>query len=114
MASHYRKVFPRFWKDDKIIHSSRDEKLVALEVISHQSNRAGIFPYSLALGAEATGLEPEAFERAFAAICQRLGWRYDAHFRVLWIPTWWRFNRPQNPKHFKSCLRDLDDVAGRR
>lgn len=108
--SRYRKVYSRTWSDEKFIRLAPTRKLVALYIITAQSNRIGIFRFSESLAAEETGLQADDFARAFSDVCSAFGWRYDRAARVLWIPTWWKYNPPNNEDHLKGCLSDLADV----
>lgn len=108
--SRYRKIDPRFWKDEKIINLSPKEKLITLYLFTGQSNRIGIFNFSPGEAAEDLGLSKETFREGFGKVSQglRIGW--DETFRVLYLPTWWKYNCPENPNVLKSCLADLHEV----
>lgn len=111
MARKYRKIDPRIWHDEKFAQLSPEEKLIAIYCLTGpQSNRIGIFPMSLAAGAENTGTLPETFRERFGNVCETLNWTFDAACRVLYLPTWWRYQRPDNPNVFAACLDDADDV----
>ncbi len=68
--ARYRKVDPRFWKDEKIVQFSPEEKLVALYLFTAQSNRIGIFSFSPGEAAEDTGTLPQTFAERFQKVCQ--------------------------------------------
>jgi hypothetical protein len=44
---------------------------------------------------------------AFAAVCAALGWGWDGRAKVLYIPSWWKYQRPDNPNVLVSALDDL-------
>ncbi|HEV7298698.1 MAG TPA: hypothetical protein VGN72_04975 [Tepidisphaeraceae bacterium] len=110
MAAKYRKIDPRIWTDEAFAELSSIEKLVALYTITAQSNRCGLFRFSTAKAAEETGLDSDSYDKAFGNVCHRLAWKYDSRRRVLYLPTWWKYNPPENPKHLKGCLEDLHDL----
>jgi uncharacterized phage protein (TIGR02220 family) len=108
--SRYRKVDPRFWKDEKVIAFSPEEKLVALYLFTGQSNRIGLFSFSPGEAAEDVGTLPQTFGERFGKVCQTLGLGWDETFRVLYIPTWWKYNQPENVNNVLGNLKDLEDV----
>lgn len=59
--ARYRKVDPRFWRDEAVRGLDVTDKAIALYVITAQSNRVGIFNFSPALAAEDLGMTPETF-----------------------------------------------------
>jgi hypothetical protein len=110
MARRYRKIDPRTWKDEKFRQLTQAEKLVAIYCITAQSNRVGIFNFSTALAAEDLDMPTETFAEAFGKVSQRLSWRWDSAARVLYLPTWWKYNLPENPNVLKACLADLEEL----
>lgn len=111
MAQKFRKVDPRFWDDEKVTAMSNVEQLITLYLItSPQSNRIGFHKFSIAAGAESLRMNPETFREHFANVIGALGWRYDDRARVLYLPTWWKYNRPENPNVLRGNLDDLHDL----
>lgn len=110
MAAKYRKIDPRVWTDESFAELESVEKLVALYAITAQSNRCGLFRFSPARAAEETGLDPDSYDGIFVRVCHTLAWKYDPKRRVLYLPSWWKYNPPENPKHLKGCLEDLHDL----
>lgn len=95
------------------------DKLIALYIFTAQSNRIGIFNFSPAEAEEDMQTRPPTrpptpvpqrfFERLRHVVSTlNLGWDNDK--RVLYLPTWWRYNRPDNPHHLQACLNDLDEL----
>ena len=114
--SRYRKVDPRFWKDEKVCALNRDEKLIALYLFtSAQSNRIGLFSFSPAGAAEDLGIALETFGKGFMEpflkVIETLHLGWDSTARVLYLPTWWKYNCPENPNVLKACLADLHESA---
>jgi len=111
----YRKVYEQFWSDPDVRALSRDERLIALYCITGpQSNRIGIFLFSLALMVEdltptddAMRPDRDCLTHCFDRVCNRLNWRYDEQVRVLYIPSWFKWNNPDNSKSMHGFLKDL-------
>lgn len=110
MAAKFKKIDPRVWDDESFAELNPGQKLVALYVVTAQSNRCGLFRYSHALAIEQTGIQSDSYQRAFGKVIDTLRWRYDERRRVMLLPTWWKYNAPENPKHLIGCLADLHDV----
>jgi hypothetical protein len=107
----YRKIFPRLWRSADFVRLSERERLITLYILcGPQTNRIGYTYFSAATAAEDLQLAPAAFQRWFLHVCTTLGWKFDRTNRVLWLPSWWRFNTPENGNVLKGCLRDLADV----
>lgn len=110
MARRYRKIDPRTWDDEGFQKLPAVAKLVALYCVTGQSNRCGIFVYSHGRALEHTSVNQESYAIAFAKVLDTLKWSYHEASRVLYIPTWWRYNPPENPKHLSGCLSDIHDL----
>jgi len=108
--ARYRKIDPRTWKDEKFRALSSDEKLIAFYVLTAQSNRIGLFNFSPAMAAEDLETLLQTFLKGFENVCQQLRWMFDQRSRVVYIPTWFKYNCPENPNVLKSCLQDLHDL----
>src|SRR5215813_5889323 len=108
--ARYRKSDPRFWKDEKIRGFDPTDKLLAQYAFTGQSNRIGCFAFSPGMAAEDTGIPLRTFVKRFRQVCQRLNWKWDERVGVLYLPTWWRYNQPENGNNVIGNLKDLDDV----
>lgn len=106
----YRKIDPRMWTDEAFAELEPVEKLIAIYCITAQSNRCGLFRFSMAKAAEDTGVTPDSYDIAMGKVCHTLAWKYDNQRRVLYLPTWFKYNPPENPKHLEGCLKDLHDL----
>jgi hypothetical protein len=82
--SCYRKVDPRFWQDEFQTLDATD-KLMVLYLFTAKSNRIGCFVSVISGGF--TTWEP-----------------------ILFIPTWWKYNHPENPNNVIGNLGDLSDL----
>jgi len=110
IVAKYRKIDPRFWKDEKVTTLSTEDKTVALYLLTGQTNRIGCFSFSPALAAEDLGMSPETFKERFLNVLQTMKWDYDERLRLLYLPTWWKYNQPENPNNLTGNLKDLDDL----
>jgi hypothetical protein len=106
----YRKFDPFAWRHAEFKSLTDKEKLAAIYSFTAQSNRCGIFCFSPALAAEDLGWTQAAFIRVFHRVVKVLRWRWDPAARVLYIPSWWKYNRPENVSHLIGCLKDLHEV----
>jgi hypothetical protein len=111
MARKYRKIDPRIWGDERFVSMSEEEKLVALYCLTcPQGNRIGFFRFSIPAAAEDIGTSPVTLAKRFGNVCRTLKWTFDERSKVLYFPTWWKYNAPDNPNGIASCLEDLHDV----
>jgi hypothetical protein len=108
--ARYRKLDPRFWKDEKIRALAPADKLIAVYVFSGQSNRIGCFTFSPGMAAEDTGIPLDTCTASGRHVCQALGWEWDERAGVVYIPTWWKYNPPENPSVLFNLLHDLEDL----
>src|SRR5688572_16790763 len=111
VARKYRRIDPRIWGDERFRSLETDCKLLALYCLtSPQGNRIGLFRFSLALASEDLETLPETLRERFSNVVSTLKWRFDEDAKVLFLPTWWKYNAPENPNVMVSCLDDLHDV----
>ena len=108
MARKYRKVDPRFWRDERVRPLSAHDKLVALYLFTAQCNRIGCYSFSPGRACEDMCLPrlPTHVRHVVTA----LGWEWDETAGVVYLPTWWRYNQPENPSVLIGVLADIDDV----
>ncbi len=110
MAARYRKIDPRIWTDEKFRQLSGEQQRIALYIITAQSNRIGLFSFSPGKACEDLGALPTTFRKGFEKVYQTLNWEWDSEARVLYLPTWWRYNQPENANNVIGNLKDLDDL----
>jgi hypothetical protein len=108
--ARYRKIDPRAWKDEGMRKLTLEEKAIAIYMFSGQSNRIGIFNFSPAMAAEDLETFPQTFQEGFGKVLEVFHWRFDKASRVLYIPTWFKYNCPENPNVLLHCLQDLHDL----
>lgn len=106
----YRRTYSRLWKAMRGL--SQTEKNIANYLLTgDQTNRVGFFDFSPGKAAEDIEIPPEAFQAGFLKVLAWFDWRYDQEARVIFIPSWWRWNQPEGPKQLIGCLKDLMEVA---
>jgi hypothetical protein len=107
----YRKVYPRLWASPAFRDLKESARLLALYLLTGpQTNRLGVFKLSVATTAEDLGISVETVKRGLADLREAFGWHFDADARVLYIPSWWRWNPPENPNVLTGNLKDLSDI----
>ena len=106
----YRKIDPRIWKDEKFTPLPARDKLIVFYCITAQSNRIGLFSFSPGQGSEDLKLSIKTFGEGFGKVCEKFKFSFDKLNRVLYIPTWWKYNHPENPNVLKACMYDLHDL----
>lgn len=107
----YRRLYTRLWAHPAFAAMSDGPRLACLYVLTGpQQNRLGFARLSIAAAAEDLRVSIKVFRAHLEMVCAAFGWRFDADARVLLIPSWWKFNEPQNSKHLLGCLSDLADV----
>lgn len=93
MAEKFRTLDPRFWADESVQALSSLDKLLALYVLcGPQTNRIGIYVFSIGAAAEDLGLPAESVRNGLSRICEALGWKFDQGTRLLYLPSWWRYH----------------------
>jgi hypothetical protein len=107
----YRKLYPRLWRHPSFVSLTDGDKTVALYVLNGpQSNRLGLYMLSIAAAAEDLRSTPETLKKRLLNVCETFGWLFDADARVIYIPSWWRWNPPENENVLKGNLKDLNDI----
>lgn len=110
MAQGFVRFYRRFWADERVRQLTPEGKAVAVYLLTGQSNRVGLFHFSVGLASEQTGIPAKRFRYLMDRVCHTLSWRYDEGASVLWIRSWWRWNPPNNTKALIGFLKDLADV----
>jgi hypothetical protein len=104
-VGRYRKLYTRLWRHPGFAGLTEGEKILALYVLTGpQTNRLGLYLLSIATAAEDLGTTPETLTKRLRNVCQTFGWWFDSVARVTYIPTWWRWNPPENVNVMKGSL----------
>ena len=107
----YRKVYPRLWHHPGFRRLDGDDKALTLYLLSGpQTNRLGLYKLSIPTAADDLDTVPETLSKRIANVCDTFGWRFDPDARVFYIPSFWTWNPPENPKVLKGCLKDLNEI----
>ena len=108
--ARFRKIDPRTWRDEKFRPLDPLDKLIVFYILTGQANRIGIFNFSPAMAAEEIGIDPQTFSERFENVCRTLNWEWDEGSRVVYIPTYWKYNIPENPNVVIGLLKDVGDI----
>lgn len=107
----YRKLFPRLWRHPGFRALSEKAQLLTLYLLAGpQTNRIGLFHFSAATAAEDLDTTVETIKKGLGDVASTFGWTFDAVARVVYIPSWWKWNAPENTNVLKGNLKDLNEV----
>jgi hypothetical protein len=110
-VGRYRKVYARIWRHPGFVGLNDGEKALALYILSGpQTNRLGLYGFSIATAAEDLGNSPESLKKRLLKVTGTFGWPFDAVARVVYVPSWWKWNPPENANVLKGNLRDLNEI----
>jgi hypothetical protein len=110
-VGRYRKAYPRIWRHPGFRALSETGQRLALYLLTGpQCNRIGLYCFSIATAAEDLNVGVETLRKRLADVQATFGWLYDADARVLFVPSWWRWNQPENPNVLSGNLKDLNEV----
>lgn len=107
----YRKLFIGFWLHPGLTELTDSEKLLAVWLLTGPAtNRIGLYRLSPAQAAEDLGTSLESFRKRLRTVCTAFGWLFDERSRVLYIPSWWKWNPPANENVVRGSLKDLNEI----
>lgn len=107
----YRKAYPRIWRHPGFRELSRDEQRLVLYLLTGpQTNRIGLFHFSAFTAADDLDTTPETLKKGLGNVTVTFGWMFDADAKVFYIPSWWKWNKPENANVIKGALKDLNEV----
>lgn len=110
-TARYRRFAICFWTDEDVQSLPPLEKLVAAYCItSPQSNRCGYYRLSVAAASEDLGMVAETFTELLRNVVETLQWGWDERAKVIFLPSWWKWNPPDNPNVLMGSLNDLTEV----
>jgi len=111
LLSRYRKAYPRLFRDPGFKHLTPLGKLLVMYLLfGPQSNRLGLFFFSLHTAADDLDTTAETLRKALADVATTFGWHFDADARVFYVPTWWKWNPPENANVMRGALKDLAEI----
>ncbi len=110
-VGRYRKLFPRIWRHPGFRGLSQaDQRLTLYLLTGPQTNRIGVFHFSLATAAEDLGVSLDTLRKGLSNVTMTFGWMFDAQASCFYIPSWWRWNAPENRNVIAGNLKDLNEV----
>jgi hypothetical protein len=111
----WRRAPVKQWSDSRFVALPETARLLVLYCYTGpDTNRIGLFRFSLGRAGEAFNATPARLASALNDVCAALGWQYDPDARVLWITTWWETNAPESPDVMSGCLKDLGELPRTR
>lgn len=110
-VGRYRKLFPRIWRHPGFSVLTKTGRELALYALTGpQVSRIGLFYFSVGTAAEDLNVGGETLRKGLADVCVTFGWHFDPDARVFYIPSWWKWNPPENENVLKGNLKDLNDI----
>lgn len=110
-VGRYRRAYPRLFRHAGFKKlTPTGQRLAVYTLWGPQSNRLGLMYFSVNVAAEDLNVTAQSIRRALAELAVTFGWSFDAAARVLYIPSWWRWNAPDHEKVLRGNLKDLHDV----
>ena len=107
----YRKLYARLWRHPGFAELSDGEKILALYLLTGpQTNRLGLYCLSVATAAEDLGTLPGTLTKRLVKVCLTFKWLFDSRARVLYVPSWFKWNPPENVNVMKGSLKDLNEI----
>jgi hypothetical protein len=110
--ARYRKIDPRMWNDDKFRTMSHEGQLVWIYMLTGpDSNRIGLYQFSIARASEDIGIETASVRRSIDVIMSSGMAFYDDHSRLIFIPKWLEYNEPSGANQAVGLLDDVEDFG---
>ena len=111
VVGRYRRAYPRLFRHPGFkALTPLGQRLTFYLLFGPSSNRIGLFYFSLNTAAEDLDTTPETLRKALPDVLAAFGWMFDAVARVVFIPTWWRWNSPDHGKVLQGNLKDLSEI----
>lgn len=108
----YRKTYIRLWRHPGFAQLTDGERVLVLYLLTGpQTNRLGLYNLSVATAAEDLETLSQTITKRLAKVCVTFGWMFDKRSRVLFIPSWFKWNPPENENVMKGSLKDLNEIA---
>src|SRR5260370_42103530 len=111
MGLRYRKIYSLIWDDEVFQTLNLGERMIALYCLTCKNvNRIGLYCFSEWEAMDKLRLSRKTFRRDFERVRAKFEWPYDRTLRVLYIPSWWKWNTPENPNVLKGNLEDIAEL----
>jgi hypothetical protein len=107
----YRRAYPRLFRHPGFTRLTQlGQRLVCYLLWGPQSNRIGLFHFSVTMAAEDLKTTAETLKGGLVEVASSFGWTFDAGSRVFYIPSWWRWNPPDHIHILEGNLKDLSEI----
>lgn len=107
----YSKIFVRIFLHPRFQALTDAEKVLVFYLLAGpQRNRLGLYRLSIAAAAEDLGTVPETLKKRLANVCAAFGWMFDSRAKQFYVPTWWKWNPPENINVLAGSLKDLHEI----
>lgn len=112
LVGRYKRAYPRIWRHPgfRKLTPACEQRLALYLLTGPQTNRIGLFHFSLATAAEDLSLGVDTLRKGLPNVLVTFGWLFDADALVMFIPSWWRWNRPDNENVLRGNLKDLSEI----
>src|SRR5882672_6800622 len=110
-VGRYRKLFVRLWRDPRFTELTDAEKLLALYILTGpQTNRIGLYTLSIGQAAENLKTSAETLTKRLRKGAGNFRLLFDNRSRVIFIPSWFKWNLPDGVNVMKGNLKDLSEI----
>lgn len=111
VVGRYGRAYARIWRHQGFRKLTQAEQRLTFYLLTGpQKNRLGLFHFSVSTAAEDLDLGAETLRKGLSNVCTTFDWLFDADARVFYIPSWWRWNRPDNVNVLRGNLKDLSEI----
>lgn len=111
VLGRYRKLFSRVWRHPDFRRLPRPSRELALYLLTGpQTNPIGCFFFSMAQASEDLAVTDDELDQALVDVTTSFGWFHDRDAKVFYIPSWWRWNQPENKNVLIGVLAALSEV----
>ncbi len=101
-VGRYRKVFTSIWIDPRFRELRESTRMLVFYLLSGpQTNRIGLYRFSVGTAAEDLGVSVETIRKGLADVTEMFGWLHDAGARVFYI-------RPSEPERSQRQPQGLE------
>lgn len=107
----YRKLYTRLWRHPSFQRMTEGERLLAMYLVSGpQTNQIGCYYFSPALACEDLRVSPPQLRKRMSSVFDAFGWEWYEVDRLVYIPSWFEWNRPNGSKVMEGWRQMVDDI----
>jgi hypothetical protein len=108
----YRRVYLRLWRHRNFLPLLDGEKVLALYLVTGpQTNQIGCYYFSPMLACEDLGITPSTLQQQLRVVCGAFEWEWHEDCRLLYVPSWFTWNKPNSANAVKGWLDEARKVA---